>query len=57
MTMLPPTCKNELLSFLGIVNYLGKFSPMTAKACDPLSKLRLVKMDRAWNVICYPVNL
>ena len=34
---MPPTkAKRELWSFLSIVNYLSKFSPMTAEVCKPL---------------------
>ena len=36
--MSPPKNK-ELQAFLGIINYLGKFSPSTANICDPLQKL------------------
>ena len=35
--MAPPKSKKELLSFLGILNYLSKFSPMIAKVCGPLT--------------------
>ena len=28
--------RKELQSFLGILNYLGTFSPLTAKVCEPL---------------------
>ena len=31
-----PNNKRELQVFLGIINYLGKFSPGTADICDPL---------------------
>ena len=34
---------------LGILKYLSKFSPVTAKVCKPLQKLMLVKADLAWN--------
>ena len=34
--MLPPKTKKELQSFLGIPNYLSKFSPITAEVCKPL---------------------
>ena len=34
-----PQNKKELQAFLGIINYLGKFSPSTAILCDPLQKL------------------
>ena len=31
--------KKELQAFLGIINYVGKFSPGTADVCNPLHKL------------------
>ena len=34
-----------LQSFLGILNYLSKISPVTAKVCEPLCKLTSVKTD------------
>ena len=34
--------KRECQSFPAIVNYLIKFSPMTADVCKPLRKLTLV---------------
>ena len=34
-----PNNKKELQALLGIINYLGKFSPGTADVCDPLHKL------------------
>ena len=34
-----PNNKKELQAFLGIINYLGKFSPGTTNVCDPLCKL------------------
>ena len=42
MDMLPPKTKRELQSFLSIVNYLSKFSPMTAEVCKPLRRLTSV---------------
>ena len=33
------TKQKKELAFLGIINYLGKFSPGTADVCDPLHKL------------------
>ena len=37
LTKMPePKNKRELQAFLGIVNYLGKFSPGTAEVCEPL---------------------
>ena len=44
-----PKNKRELQAFLGIVNYLGKFSPGTAGACEPLRKLTLSRMMWTWN--------
>ena len=34
--MLAPKNKRELQAFLGIINYLGKFSPGMAEVCKPL---------------------
>ena len=37
LTKMPaPKNKRELQSFLGVINYLRKFSPGTAEVCDPL---------------------
>ena len=37
LTKMPaPRNKRELQAFLGIINYLGKFSPGTAEVCEPL---------------------
>ena len=44
MDMPAPNNKKELQAFLGIINYLGKFSPGTADVCDPLHKLTLSKV-------------
>ena len=38
----PPKTQRELKSFWGIVNYLSKFSPMTAELCKPLRRLTSV---------------
>ena len=40
--MLPPKTKRELRSFLGIINYLIKFSPVVAEVCKLLSRLTSV---------------
>ena len=42
--MRAPYSKKELQAFLGIINYLGKFSLGTADICDPLHKLMLSKV-------------
>ena len=47
--MPPPKTKRELQAFLGIINYLGKFSPGTAEVCEPLQKLTSSKGTWTWN--------
>ena len=49
MDMLAPNSKKELQAFLGIINYLGKFSPGTTDVCDPLHKLTSSKVTWTWN--------
>ena len=49
MDMPAPNNKKELQAFLGIINYLGKFSPGTADVCDPLCKLTSCKVTWIWN--------
>ena len=44
-----PSNKKELQASLGIINYLGKFSPGTADVCDPLCKLMLSRVTWTWN--------
>ena len=44
-----PKNKKELQAFLGLINYLGKFSPGTANICDPLCKLTSQKVTWTWN--------
>ena len=44
-----PNNKKELQAFLGIINYLGKFSPGTTDVCDPLCKLTSSKVTWTWN--------
>ena len=47
--MLAPKNKQELQSFLGIINYLGKFSPSTVEVCEPLRKLTSTRVAWTWN--------
>ena len=47
--MLVPKNKRELQSFLGIINYLSKFSPGTAEVCKPLRKLTSSKTTLTWD--------
>ena len=49
MDMPPPNNKKELQAFLGINNYLSKFSLSTADMCDPLCKLTLSKVTQTLN--------
>ena len=49
MDMPPPNNKKDLQAFLGIINYLSKFSPGTADVCDPFCTLTLSKATWAWN--------
>ena len=44
-----PKNKRELQAFLGIINYLGKFSPGMSEVCKPLRKLTSSKMMWTWN--------
>ena len=41
--------KKELQAFLGIINYLGKFSPRTVEVCELLRKLTSAKVEWTWN--------
>ena len=47
--MLAPKNKWELQSFLGIINYLGKFSPGIEEVCEPLRKLTSTRVAWSWN--------
>ena len=52
LTNMPvPKNKRELHAFLGIINYLGKFSPGMAEMCEPLQKLTSSKATWTWNVL------
>ena len=44
-----PNNKRELQMFLGIINYLGTFSPGTAAVFDPLWKWTSSKVMWTWN--------
>ena len=49
MDMPLPNKKREIQVFLGIINYLGKFSPGMAVVCDPLQKPTSSKVTWTWN--------
>ena len=42
--MLPPKNKKKLESSLGIMNYLGNFSPSTAEVCECLKEAGITKL-------------
>ena len=50
MEMPPPNSKIEFQAFLGIINYLSKFSPSTATISEPLRKLTSSRAMWMWNV-------
>ena len=43
-----PKNKKELQAFLGIINYLSKFSPDILEVCEPLRKLMSSKVMWTW---------
>ena len=47
--MLPTNNRKDVQAFLGIINYLSKFSPGTADVCDPFHKLLSTKATWTWN--------
>ena len=50
LTDMPPSkTKKEVKLLLGIINYLGKFSPNTAEVWESLRKLTTAKTERIWN--------
>ena len=50
LTEMPvPKNKREPQAFIGIINYLGKFSPGTAEVCKPLQKLTSSRTMWNWN--------
>ena len=44
-----PKSKKDLQSFLGIINYLPKFSPDTSEVCKPLRRLTSSKAMWTWD--------
>ena len=47
----PPKMKKELQVSLGMINYLSKFSPITADIFESLRQLISVKTEWTWNAI------
>ena len=50
--MFPSAQEKKLQEFLGIINYLSKFSPSTTKVCESLRWLTLAMTERTYNA-CY----
>ena len=48
LDMLPPSNKTEVRRFIGMVNYLSKFSPKVAKLCTPLYAISGSKTSWFW---------
>ena len=48
--MRPPTCLQELKSFLGMINYLHKFSPRLAELSKPLQDLNKKHGEWYWDI-------
>ena len=44
-----PTCKKEVLSLLGFVNYLAKFMPKLSKVAQPLRDLTCAHARFVWS--------
>ena len=52
----PPKTKGELQTFLVMVNYLSKLSPMAADVCEPLRRLTSVNAVWMWDRLYQEVN-
>ena len=46
--MLPPQCKKQVQSFIGMVNYLSKFSARLSKLAEPIRELCKEKVPFNW---------
>ena len=49
LTQMPPPTYKKGQSFLGVINYLGKFLPSKAEVHDALRKLTSAQCDWTWN--------
>ena len=57
LTKMPPSNnKNELQSFLGIMNYLGKFLPSQVEKYKPPKKGHIVKMHVGYGTAHKPIQ-
>ena len=48
--MLPPQCKKQVQSFIGMVNYLSKFSAKLSKLAEPIRELCKEKVPFNWGL-------
>ena len=46
--MLPPDCKKQFQSFIGMVNYLSKFSASLSELAEPIRELSKEKVPFNW---------
>ena len=46
--MPPPQCKKQVQSFIGMVNYLSKFSAQLSELAEPICKLSREKVPFNW---------
>ena len=46
--ILPPTCKKQVQSFIGMINYLSKFSARLSKLTEPIRELCKDKVPLNW---------
>ena len=46
--ILPPTCKKQVQSFTGMINYLSKFSVRLSELTEPIRKLSKDKVPFNW---------
>ena len=44
-----PKTKHELQSFLGMINYISKYTPEAAQVCKPLRELISIQSDYKWH--------
>ena len=51
ITMMPePSCKKEVQSFIGMINYLSKFSTRLSKLSEPIRELSKERVPFNWGL-------
>ena len=48
--MPPPTCKKQVQSFIGMINYLSKFSVRLSELVEPIRELSKEKVPFNWGL-------